>query len=158
MEDIKAVFSASLWTLSGLNKQAEAVSCYRTDGCLRCQIQSMMYLVHSEMEIKRCNLDPQRHWKEGDKSGCEQGYIQCSLCYSSRQVNQANPLFSCKTWKLSFNQWEVKEAPWQPIKKQETQCCSGCELPQKLFQPGAFVVLPSSSYLLFILFLCLHSI
>lgn len=79
--------------------------------------------------------------------GCEQGYIQCSLCYSSRQVNQANPLFSYKTWKLSFNQWEVKEAPWQPMKKQETQCCSGCELPQKLFQPCAFVVRLSSSYL-----------
>ena len=70
------------------------------------------------------------------RNGCEPDPIQCSLCYSSRQVNQANSLFSCETWKLAFNQWELKGAPRQPIKEQETLCCSGCELPLKLFQPS----------------------
>lgn len=88
--------------------RAEAVSCDRTDGCL-CwrQIQPMKYTVSSEMDIKRCNSELCRHYN-GGKSGCEQDSLQCSLCYSSRQVNQANPLFSCKTWKLAFNQWDVK--------------------------------------------------
>ena len=44
-------------------------------------------------------------------------------------------------------------------KKQETQCCSGCELPHKLFQPSAFVVLLSFPCLLLLfLFLILPSI
>lgn len=65
MENIKAVCSVSQRTLSGLNKQGEAVSCYRTDGCLCCQTQLMMYMVYSEIEIKRCNIELQRHQNRG---------------------------------------------------------------------------------------------
>ena len=61
MEDKKAVYSVFSADTVGLNKQAEAVSCYRTDGCLRWLIQPMMYVLRSEMQIKRCKLELQSH-------------------------------------------------------------------------------------------------
>lgn len=84
---------------------------------------------------KRCNLQLKWHLK-GRKNGC----LYTMPPFVPLQVNQANSLFSSKTWKPAFSQWEVKRASRQPIEKQETPRCSGCELPLKPFQLSAFVV------------------
>lgn len=63
----------------------------------------------------------------------------------------------CSPWDLKapFEPMRANRKPEeQPIKRQETQCCSACGCPLKLFQPFAFVVLLSSPRLLLFLLPC----
>lgn len=72
-----------------LNKQAESVSCSRTDGCLQHHIQPTAYVGFSEMEINRCNLELHQFWsqlKRRMRMGGNQA-TQWPLCRTSRQVN-----------------------------------------------------------------------
>lgn len=48
----------------------------------------------------------------GERKGANRTLYNALFVTLPTQVNQANLLFSCRTWKLAFNQWEVKGALW----------------------------------------------
>lgn len=82
---------------------------------------------------------------------CEQDSFSNAVIVTSRkELTRQNLLLNCKTQKLPLTNGTLA-SPWAANKKPENTC-SDCERPLKLFQPIAFVVLPSSTCLLLFLF------